>query len=64
MMRRCLALVLFVAAVILLFISSYSLMGMFREYRQADEIKNKLQQIHDTAAQPADTEEIQMPQET
>ncbi len=64
MMRRCLALVLLVAAVILLFISSYSLMGMFREYRQADEIKNKLQQIHDTAAQPADTEEIQMPQAT
>ena len=64
MMRRCLALVLFVAAVILLFISSYSLMGMFREYRQADEIKNKLQQIHETAAQPADTEEIQMPQAT
>ena len=62
MMRRFLASVLFITSVVLLAISSYSLMGMFREYKQADEIKNKLQQIHETAAQPAEQEETQMPQ--
>ena len=45
MMRRFLSSVLFITSVVLLAISSYSLMGMFREYKQADEIKNKLQQI-------------------
>ena len=62
MMRRFLASVLFITSVVLLAISSCSLMGMFREYKQADEIKNKLQQIHETAAQPAEQEETQMPQ--
>ncbi len=56
-MRRWISLILFIASIVLLSISIYSLMGMFREYKQADELNERLQQIHDTAVQPDESEE-------
>lgn len=54
-MRRWISGVLFIVSLVLLSISIYFLMGMFRDYKQADELNGKLQQIHEAAAQ---TEEI------
>ena len=51
-MRRWLSVALFIASIVLMSISIYSLMGMFYEYRQADEMNDKLQKIHETAEQP------------
>ena len=50
-MRRWLSIVLLLVSVVLLFISIYSLVGIYSEYRQADEMNGKLQKIHDTAVQ-------------
>ena len=60
-MRRWLSVVLFIASIGLLTISAYSLMGMYQEYRQADELNDRLQQIHETAEQPKETEKIKAP---
>ncbi len=54
-MRRWLSIALFLVSVVLLSISIYSLVGMYSEYRQADEMNDKLQRIHDTAEQPEAT---------
>ena len=51
-MRRWLSVALFIVSIVLMSISIYSLMGMFYEYRQADEMNDKLQKIHETAEQP------------
>ena len=56
-MRRWISLILFIVSIVLLSISIYSLMGMFREYKQADELNERLQQIHDTAVQSGESEE-------
>ena len=56
-MRRVIAVVLLVVSIALLFFSIYSLMGMFREYKQADELHDKLQKIHENAEQPKQTDE-------
>lgn len=55
-MRRVIAVVLFVVSIALLSFSIYSLMGMHREYKQADELHDKLQRIHENAEQPRQTE--------
>ena len=55
-MRRWISLILFIVSIVLLSISIYSLMGMFREYKQADELNERLQQIHDTAVQSDESE--------
>ena len=54
-MRRWISGVLFIVSLVLLSISIYFLMGMFREYKQADELNGKLQQIHEAAAQTEET---------
>ena len=54
-MRRWISGVLFIVSLVLLSISIYLLMGMFREYKQADELNGKLQQIHEAAAQTEET---------
>ena len=51
-MRRWISGVLFIVSLVLLSISIYFLMGMFREYKQADELNGKLQQIHEASARP------------
>lgn len=56
-MRRVIAVVLLVVSIALLSFSIYSLMGMFREYKQADELHDKLQKIHENAEQPKQTDE-------
>ena len=56
-MRRVIAVVLLVVSVVLLSFSIYSLMGMFQEYKQADELHEKLQKIHENAEQPKQTDE-------
>ena len=56
-MRRVIAVVLLVVSVVLLSFSIYSLMGMFQEYKQADELHDKLQKIHENAEQPKQTDE-------
>ena len=63
-MRRWISLILFIVSIVLLSISIYSLMGMFREYKQADELNERLQQIHDTAAQPDESETAPTPRAT
>lgn len=63
-MRRWLSLFLFIVSIALLFVSSYSLLGMFREYKQAEEINNKLQLIHETAAQPEEMDKPTAPKAT
>ncbi len=63
-MRRWLSLFLFIVSIALLSVSIYSMIGMFREYKQADEINNKLQQIHETAAQPEETDKPTAPKAT
>ena len=55
-MRRVIAVVLLVVSIALLSFSIDSLMGMFREYKQADELHDKLQKIHENAEQPRQTE--------
>lgn len=51
-MRRWLSVAVFIVSIVLMSISIYSLLGMFYEYRQADEMNDKLQRIHETAEQP------------
>lgn len=63
-MRRWISLMLFIVSIVLLSISIYSLMGMFREYKQADELNERLQQIHDTAAQSDESETAPTPRAT
>lgn len=51
-MRRWLAGVLFVFSIVLLTISIYFLMGMFRDYRAEDEMHGRLKEIHERADVP------------
>ena len=51
-MRRWLTGVLFVFSIVLLTISIYFLMGMFRDYRAEDEMHDRLKEIHDMADVP------------
>ena len=63
-MRRWISIVLFILAAALLSVSIYSLMGMYREYKQADDLHDRLQQIHETAEQPKESEEPADPKAT
>ncbi|MBQ7370316.1 MAG: class B sortase [Blautia sp.] len=51
-MRRWLTGVLLVFSIVLLTISIYFLMGMFRDYRAEDEMHDRLKEIHDMADVP------------
>ena len=64
-MRRWLAGVLFVFSIVLLTISIYFLMGMFRDYRAEDEMHGRLKELHERADVPEeDTEKPSASEET
>lgn len=57
-MRRWLTGVLFIFSIVLLTISIYFLMGMYRDYRAEDDLYDRLKEIHERTDAPEDKEEI------